>query len=137
MIKILVQDIIAKGLEIRNTIPKEGIGLSDEEIDLRSPIDVTAHLERVGNIVTAQVKIEADFGFLCARCLEDVHAVQAREYRFDFDIDSALEYIDLGEEIRQEMIMGHPARILCQENCKGMCSHCGVNLNQEECRCRR
>ena len=40
MIKFSVRDVNSKGLEINQTIPKEGIGLSSEEIDLRSPITV-------------------------------------------------------------------------------------------------
>ena len=65
MIRISVRDITSKGMDIDQSIPKEGIGLTDEEIDLRSPIQVKAHLERAGNMVNAVAKVNADFGFLC------------------------------------------------------------------------
>ena len=135
MIKISVRDVTSKGLNIDRTVPKEGIGLSDEEIDLRSPIQVKARLERVDNSIVADTKIEADFAFMCARCLEDFHGIQAFEYHFDFDAGPGIEYIDLGEEIRQEIILANPARILCKEDCKGICPKCGANLNIEPCKC--
>ena len=135
MIRISVRDITSKGMDIDQSIPKEGIGLTDEEIDLRSPIHVKAHLERAGNMVNAAAKVNADFGFLCARCLEDMHATSSFEYDFHFEVNPGDEYVDLGEEIRQELIMANPAKVLCKPDCRGICAGCGVNLNQEQCRC--
>ncbi len=135
MIKIAVRDIKSKGLDIDQTIPKEGIGLSDEEIDLRSPLQVKARLERVNDAVVAQTQVKAEFGYLCARCLEELHSEQTRDYVFDFEITPGMEFIDLGEEIRQELIIDNPARVLCAEGCKGICPKCGANLNKEQCQC--
>ena len=137
MIKFPIKDVNSKGLEIDQTIPKEGIGLSDEEIDLRSPITVKAKVERVDNLIIARTKVSVDYGYLCSRCLEEFHEVQEIEYYFDFEITPELEYVDLGEEIRQEMILANPARILCKKDCKGICSGCGVNLNLEQCKCKQ
>jgi len=72
---------------------------------------------------------------MCARCLEELYSTEERSYKFDFEIDPSMEYIDLGEEIRQEIIMANPAKILCGKDCKGICPDCGANLNKEECKC--
>ncbi len=135
MIKISVREVFTKGLDIDQTIPKEGIGLSSEEIDLRSPLHITAHLERVNQVISADAHVEVDFGSMCARCLEDLHHKQSFDYHFDFALEPGIEYVDLGEEIRQELIMANPARMLCKEDCKGICPKCGVNLNIEKCKC--
>lgn len=135
MIKVSLRDLSSRGLDIDQVIPKEGIGLSDEEIDLRSPITVKARLERTGNIVNAVTRVSADFGFLCARCLEELHAFHAFDYEFNFDISPGDEYVDLGEEIRQELILANPPRVLCDLDCKGICAGCGINLNHEPCKC--
>ena len=137
MIKIAVRDITSNGLDIDQSIPKEGIGLSDEEVDIRSLLNVKAHIERVDNVVIADTRIKADFGYMCARCLEELYASEERTYKFDFELDpTGTEFIDLGEEIRQEMIMSNPARVLCSKNCKGICPKCGANLNKEKCKCK-
>lgn len=136
MIKISVRDVSSKGIDIDQTFPKESIGLSDEEIDLRSPIHVKAHLERAGDAIVADTKIDADFGFLCARCLEDMHERQDRNYQFNFEMTEGVEFIDVGEEIRQELIIDNPAKVLCKKDCKGMCPNCGINLNIEPCKCK-
>ncbi len=134
--KFSVRDVTARGLEINQTVPKEGIGLSDEEIDLRSPITVKAKIERVANQILARTKVKADYGYTCARCLEDFHEEHEAEYHFNFELTPQTEYVDLGEEIRQEMIMANPSRILCKKDCQGICPGCGANLNLEKCKCK-
>jgi uncharacterized protein len=136
MIKISVRDIPATGLDIDQSIPKEGIGLSSEEVDIRSLLNVKAHLEKANNVVIADARIKADFGYLCARCLEELYSTEERSYKFDFELDPGNEYIDLGEEIRQEIIMANPAKVLCSKDCKGICPECGANLNVEKCKCK-
>jgi uncharacterized protein len=135
MIKIAVKDIKSDGIDIDQSIPKEGIGLSSEEVDIRSLLSVKAHLEKVDNVVIADTHIKADFGYMCARCLEELYSSEERSYKFDFEIDPSTEYVDLGEEIRQEIIMSNPAKILCSKDCKGICPKCGANLNVEKCKC--
>jgi len=136
MIKISVRDIPSDGLEIAQSIPKEGIGLSSEEADIRSLLDVKARLEKVNNVIIANARIKAKFGFLCARCLEELYSIQEFSYKFDFEINPQIEYIDLGEEIRQEIILANPPKVLCSKDCKGICPDCGVNLNIEQCQCK-
>lgn len=43
--------------------------------------------------------------------------------------------LDLGELIRQQVLMAVPIKPLCSELCKGLCPHCGTNLNVEQCEC--
>ena len=136
MIKISVRDIPANGLDIDQSIPKEDIGLTSQEADIRSLLNVKARLEKVDNFIIADTHIKAEFGYTCARCLEELHSTEERSYKFDFEVTTDIESIDLGEEIRQEIIMANPARVLCSKNCKGICPQCGANLNKEKCKCK-
>jgi uncharacterized protein len=135
LIKISVRDITSNGLDIDQSIPKEGIGLSSEEVDIKSLLNVKAHLEKVNNSIIANTRIKAEFGYRCSRCLEELYSTEERSYKFDFEIDPSSEYVDLGDEIRQEIIMANPARVLCSKDCKGICPKCGSNLNKVQCKC--
>jgi len=136
LIKISLRDITSNGLDIDQSIPKEGIGLSSEEVDIRSLLNVKAHIEKVDQMIIANTRIKADFGYLCSRCLEELYSIEERSYIFDFEIDPSVEYVDLGEEIRQEIIMANPPKVLCSKDCKGICPKCGMNLNKEQCQCK-
>jgi len=43
--------------------------------------------------------------------------------------------LDLAEAIRQYMMLAIPMKPLCREDCAGLCSRCGHNLNQGPCNC--
>ncbi len=42
---------------------------------------------------------------------------------------------DLGELLRQSILVNVPIKPLCSEQCKGLCPHCGRNLNDGQCGC--
>ena len=44
--------------------------------------------------------------------------------------------IDLGEAIREELILAMPDYVLCREDCAGLCPQCGENLNEGPHQCR-
>lgn len=43
--------------------------------------------------------------------------------------------LDLEDILCQQFYLGLPAKQLCRENCLGLCSHCGGNLNDGRCGC--
>ena len=42
---------------------------------------------------------------------------------------------DLGEVIRELIVLDEPMKHLCSEDCKGLCQKCGKNLNEGPCGC--
>ncbi len=44
--------------------------------------------------------------------------------------------LDVDALIRSEIVIGWPAKILCREDCRGICSVCGQNLNHGTCTCQ-
>lgn len=135
--KVKVKGIPPEGLNLTKSIEPSEIGLSDDDIACLSPLEVMAKIERIKNAVVAQVEVKTAFSFSCTRCLEDVERENFDHFKFDYIIDNNTEFIDIGEDIRQEMILSLPTRVLCKDDCKGICLHCGANLNEEECRCSK
>jgi len=43
--------------------------------------------------------------------------------------------IDITEDIRETVLLAIPIKLLCKHDCKGLCPHCGANLNVESCTC--
>jgi uncharacterized protein len=46
----------------------------------------------------------------------------------------AVEF-DLGPYVREALLLTAPDTPHCREDCRGLCAHCGVDLNEEPCRC--
>ena len=135
--KIKVRGIPKEGLSIKRSIEPAEIGLTEEDLTCLVPLDITAKIERIQNAVVAQVEVSMQLSFCCSRCREDVEREFREEFKFDYMVDAKTEEIDLDEDIRQEIILGLPAKVLCRDDCRGICLHCGANLNEEECKCSK
>ena len=47
------------------------------------------------------------------------------------------QYIDLDEILHEQAHLALPWKVLCSDECKGVCFTCGENLNISSCQCRR
>ena len=135
--KIVVRTISPIGIELNQTIEPIAVGLSQDSMSGLEPLQVSGTMNRIGNTVVAHTRVKTRYVMECSRCLEPVEINREDEFDFDYKVDKDVQVIDLGEDIRQEVILRYPARVLCQENCKGLCPRCGVNLNQEQCKCKK
>jgi uncharacterized protein len=37
--------------------------------------------------------------------------------------------------VREQVLLAVPLKVICREDCKGLCPHCGANQNLERCSC--
>ena len=138
MRKISVREIKPEGLELKDKIDSSFIGLRDEDLlKFTGPIEVELAIEKVDSTVLAKTKVLGKFITICARCLEPIERTWNEKYYLDVPVTRSTEYIDLEENIRQEILLNLPTRLLCKEDCQGLCPDCGANFNKEKCRCKK
>lgn len=99
-----------------------------------------------GEKVSVRGTVNATLTSRCVRCLEEVEmpitaeidAVFAREMDPDDPDLYCFEAstIELTDAVRDALIMEIPTRIICSEDCKGLCPACGVNRNMVSCTCQ-
>jgi uncharacterized protein len=51
-------------------------------------------------------------------------------------IDPGAAAIDLGEAVREELILATGPYAVCREDCRGLCTSCGTDLNKNTCDCQ-
>ncbi len=71
---------------------------------------------------------------MCGRCLETVREGVERPFDLYYEIEGKQE-IDTLDDLREILILEHPASFLCRGDCRGLCPGCGCNLNNEKCTC--
>ena len=100
-------------------------------------------------LVTGEGRVVLDIP--CGRCLEMVETpvdfIIERELDFNADeqSDERLEemsyidgyHLDVDKLVYLEILVNMPFRVLCSDDCKGLCFKCGANLNKGECGCDR
>lgn len=82
-------------------------------------------LEPVLHTFSIQIEEEADMK------LTDQERIEALD-KSSFIQDKVL---DTEKLLHNEILIRWPMRVLCKEDCKGICSRCGANLNQGSCDC--
>ena len=45
--------------------------------------------------------------------------------------------LELDEAVRTALLLEMPSRVLCKEDCRGLCCQCGADLNINECSCQK
>lgn len=80
--------------------------------------------------------------FICSRCCANFEQnlfIPVNEIILEEDdgehFSSRGNKIDLNYMVAQIVATNIPTQALCNENCLGVCPHCGVNLNEQNCDC--
>lgn len=126
-------------------------GLVRYEGDIEARFTVTRHLDNL----MIRGSVEAMMAGECSRCLDEYHVKVSPELTVYAErapdggtrgLDRELESdqylcfhdgsrLELGQEVREALILAQPIQPLCRPDCRGLCPGCGANLNAEACRC--
>jgi len=122
-----------------------------------SPCEIYCQVSKSGGLISAKGWVLGQFKLVCDRCLKsypedyksffEVHYRPLSEAVYEEATEKILspgemetvyfegETIDVGEQVRQTLLLSVPMRSLCREDCKGLCAQCGCDLNLETCNC--
>jgi uncharacterized protein len=122
-------------------------------------VAVRGVLREAGRDYVFQGAVSGAFEAPCDRCLETVKAgfdtkvcwtfepgavVKTLEVEMEEGAEEEHEYIfafegnhiDLAPYVWEEVALALPGKLLCREDCAGLCPQCGANLNTGACGCR-
>lgn len=130
---------------------------SRADVTFPRPVQGEVRLTRAADTVWVGGKVTTSVELTCGRCLRaydeqlaarfeegfhptDAVAVPAGDRRHeladrDFLNVLAGTEIDVTEVVRQHLLMALPIVPVCREDCRGLCSKCGADLNVSACTC--
>ncbi len=140
--------MIDLGSEYRQVAPLVASGRAELIEENRGHKEILDDIRLIGKLAT-EVEVA------CARCLEPVREPVTREFELLYRPQGAdktkeeaavskgeteISYYEgdgllLEDVVREQVLLAVPYRALCQENCKGLCPTCGLNMNTGECHC--
>ncbi|SFR90846.1 YceD family protein [Anaeromicropila populeti] len=146
-----IMSVKGKVLHITVPIEMEYFKLDGAEYSFakKNPIDLKISCEGE-RMISLECSTEISLMLPCSRCLEEV------ETKFDIHVSKNLDFhetekdrieeldetnyvigYDLDTELLlyNEILIQFPLKVLCSEDCKGICFVCGTNLNKENCQC--
>ncbi len=118
------------------------------------PVNITGVIDNDGNMLDVRLNVVTTGRYECDRCAIEF------DQPFDFDlrlhvvrhegrdadesgvdglihVSEQASELDISNEIRDSLILDIPMKILCKEDCKGLCFKCGADLNEETCSCEK
>ncbi len=131
---------------------EEDPGLEFADARITGQVSLSKH----GQDILVRGSLAGQMELACSRCLEPFTAPAAIDFDLllvpgppgaspedeelsptDLDLDYYTgEIVDLESLLREQIILMLPLKPLCDEACKGLCPHCGANLNREACQCK-
>lgn len=132
-------------LSVDYSLPLSELELNGD-YPFKSPVEVCAEAVNRAGLVELSVKTVFDYTTRCDRCFEEI----VKHMHFTFKHRLAVELIDdenddyietpdynleLDQLVESDIILNLPGKMLCKDDCRGLCPQCGQNLNSEQCRC--
>jgi uncharacterized protein len=127
----------------------------DERVKLTAPATVNGKIRLAGNEVFVNGHFDTRVQVECDRCLKPIELPVSADFELDYITGSEYESsavaelteaemsvavfdgkaIDVDEIVKEQILLAVPTRMLCREDCKGICPQCGVDRNTGECNC--
>lgn len=150
-----VQELAVRKIRIRKSYAPGMLDFHTSEFRQAGPLDVRATAELVEEHIRIYGQMGVRVELICARCADAV----TEEISQDFDLyyrpatttpqgdeihlkDGETEVaffegngIFLADVLTEQVNLQVPMKAICRGDCRGLCPHCGANLNHDECRC--
>ena len=137
-------------LELQQIGPLHAEGRAEVIVEHRG------HKENIDDIRVV-AKLDATMEVACARCLEPVQYTVNRAFDLLYrplgvdrradevaitEADTEIGYYEgegllLEDVLREQLLLASPVKLVCREDCKGLCPQCGTNLNTATCNCQQ
>jgi uncharacterized protein len=158
-LNIRVSNIPEEGLKLRFALEgnwfREFVRDNDRLDFHLHPVDVTCEAVKINETVNLDVELETAIDLECCRCLEPSTTPVKNRIKCTLipgrddeekdaeseveDIDFSFyrgDVIDLALIVFEQIMLQLPIKALCSDSCRGLCPHCGANLNISICSCR-
>ena len=133
--KVLVNAIPPEGLSVKGELNSAKLNLDTKQINFLSPINTECFLTKVKGDLFARCRLTARVKETCSRCLAEFDMDIKKDVDLHYELKGELS-IDLDDNLKDEIILDYPMKILCGKDCKGLCLRCGGNLNEGPCGCK-
>jgi uncharacterized protein len=151
--KLSLSQVPAGGCPVAFKVDSTLLADAAEGMAGADPVRVAGRAEREGSALRVTGTLETRLRLTCSRCLE-VFDLPVKA-RFDVTYSPIVpggdevelgardltvchldgETVDLAEMVHEQVLLAVPMAPVCRPDCKGLCPHCGANLNQGACGC--
>lgn len=119
-----------------------------DDVTYEPTAKVDGSLTNNGGYMRLALVCTIGYDAVCARCLKEVsnsitisfektvcEQGDLQNTENDDYVEICEGMLDVDEALIEDIILNFPLKILCREDCKGLCPKCGIDLNDSSCSC--
>ena len=130
--KIRLSEIPEEGLTLREKVSPVEMKFQTDELQFEGPVDMEIFFQKEKDSVIVHGSASGSQQAQCDRCLQPFSIPYAHSFDLAFDVKGMVS-LDIRNDVRQEVLLSYPVKLLCSEECLGLCPQCGKNLNEGVC----
>lgn len=134
--KIEVEKINDKAIEAEEEIPASSWEMDSTDVIFVGSICLKCKFFRAGEKIVIETLVTTQREIVCSRCLDSVRQANEQNFKNTYKVSELGECLEVDNDIRENILLNFPMKVLCKEDCKGVCPLCGVNLNNQKCNCQ-
>lgn len=148
---IKIKNFPGSGENFSLSQPLKPLDWGFEGFRLQGPVLLTGSVENVeGGLLRVQGRFQGEALLSCDRCNQNFTLPVAGDFRAQYGLKPRIDqegeedihpysgdFLDITPQVLQEISLLLPMKLLCREDCQGLCCQCGLNLNQGQCSCTK
>ncbi len=134
--KVAVDEITEQDLVIEEDIDLPAWDMNSVDVRFRRPGHCRGVFNRIGKNIRACLHCEIERTIICSRCLEEIDQKATHDFEVYYQPPFPKDVLEVDADIRENILLQFPMKVLCSPDCRGICPGCGKNLNREKCSCR-
>ena len=103
-------------IDINGDVEMSDTDFLGEMYHFNEPVKVSGSVSNNGKSLILKANCTGHMTTQCARCMKDI-------------------VVDIDDIVANNFLMNVEGKYLCSEDCKGLCQHCGADLNEGDCGC--
>jgi uncharacterized protein len=136
-IRVNIAHITEDGLKVSGRLPADVFEIEENDrFETPNPLDYELTLSYSGPDILVRGQASTLLRCRCDRCLQyyDDNICNAEVCHYLGEVTD--DFLDLTDDVREDIVLLFPQKCLCREECKGLCAECSQNLNALDCDCR-
>ena len=113
-------------------LPDRGTIFHDDQITC----ELSAKIVQFGFQLSGVIKTIANYQCVRCLCYKPKEILSGDDDQDMVHFPKNIDHIDMIDTIADIIRLAEPMSPKCNDNCKGLCPNCGINLNQSSCDCK-
>jgi len=134
--KVNVKRIPEEGEQLVGVEPPAILEIEDADVHFTRDVAYDLHAQIQSGALLVVGKLRTPVTLRCSRCVKNFDLpLQVSQFVFHQEL-AGEDFVDLTQNIREDIILELPQRALCRPDCRGLCVECGQDLNEKACHCK-